>query len=77
MEKEGLRRCLADLKEAGITLKSFTTDGHVAIAAYMRDEHGDVTHHLDAWHIAKSKCKLYYTTPILHNAIVQQEIATT
>ncbi|XP_064464730.1 uncharacterized protein LOC135400449 [Ornithodoros turicata] len=54
MEKEGLIKSLAFLKEQGIKVKSFTTDRHPAIRKHMQVHEPDITHNFDIWHISKS-----------------------
>ena len=49
MEKEGLLRCLQELDIAGVKLASLTTDGHMLIAAYLRDNRPGVKHYLDPY----------------------------
>ena len=61
MEKEGLIRAVEDLQEEGLTIGTLVTDRHNEIAKWMREEHPEIDHRHDVWHVAKcmlSKCKL-------------------
>ena len=53
MELEGLKRGLAFLKDKGINIKSLTTDRHVGVKKYMRENMPTVDHWFDVWHVAK------------------------
>lgn len=53
MELEGLKRGLQSLAAEGVKVDTLVTDRHVQIQKYLRDEHKDVTHQYDCWHVAK------------------------
>nr|XP_054770487.1 uncharacterized protein LOC129278312 [Lytechinus pictus] len=53
MELEGLHRGLTKLKEADIPIENIVTDRHPQIAKYLRENHPDINHYYDVWHIAK------------------------
>lgn len=53
MELEGLKRGLLFFSEEELEIKTLVTDRHRSIAKYMREEHEDVDHFYDIWHIAK------------------------
>ena len=55
MELEGLKRSLAFLKDEGLVVKSLVTDRHQQIAKYLRENHPEIDHYFDVWHIAKSE----------------------
>jgi len=58
MELEGLKRCLSYLHENGVVVSFLITDRHSSVKRYMRDEHPDVNHMFDVWHVAKGMyCK--------------------
>lgn len=59
MEKEGLIKVLNEMKENGLNVKRLTTDRHLQIKKYMREERKDIDHQFDVWHFSKSiKTKL-------------------
>lgn len=53
MELEGFKRCRQELHSFSIELASVTTDRHLGIAKYMREEWSEVQHFFDTWHISK------------------------
>lgn len=56
MELEGLRRSLLKVEEAVPDIEpTLTTDGHLQIEKWLRDNKPKLTHYLDVWHVAKSK----------------------
>lgn len=54
MELEGLTRCREEVESAGLTVVSMTTDQHLSIAKYIREQ-WPVVHYFDTWHVAKGK----------------------
>lgn len=63
MEKEGLIRSLAFLKQCDIKVRSLTTDRHPGIKKHMREKEPNIAHHFDVWHVAKGiKKKLTAST---------------
>ena len=57
MEREGLVRSLTKLKDANVEVSCLVTDRHSGVRKYMREEHPDVLHCFDVWHVSKSKKK--------------------
>uniref|UniRef100_A0A6B0VFU9 Putative crack-1 is transposable element n=1 Tax=Ixodes ricinus TaxID=34613 RepID=A0A6B0VFU9_IXORI len=53
MEKEGCVRGIAFLKSKNILIRSFTTDRHSSIKAYMRIHQPTILHLFDVWHAVK------------------------
>lgn len=53
MELEGLKRCLAFLKQF-INIISLTTDRHIMVKKYLADEMKHIQHWFDVWHVAKN-----------------------
>lgn len=51
MEKEGLRRCLSSLPDT--TVEEIVTDRHPQIKKYLHDNHPEMRHSFDTWHIVK------------------------
>ena len=60
MEKEGLIRSLACLKDHDLDVNVLITDSHRQIAKYVREEHPDIQHRYDVWHVAKGKILCIY-----------------
>ncbi|XP_067929457.1 uncharacterized protein [Watersipora subatra] len=59
MELEGFKRCQSDLISHGLSVRSITTDRHLSVGKYIREEWADVCHYYDAWHIVKGEdCRL-------------------
>ncbi len=57
MELFGFKKCLEFLKNSDIDVAKLVTDTHCSIAKLMREEHPQIRHRYDLWHIAKSKLK--------------------
>eukprot|EP00112_Aurelia_sp_Birch-Aquarium-sp1_P001755 Seg1190.8 transcript_id=Seg1190.8/GoldUCD/mRNA.D3Y31 product="hypothetical protein" pseudo=true protein_id=Seg1190.8/GoldUCD/D3Y31 len=55
MEFYSFKNCLRFIPDNGCTIDTLVSDGHQTIAAFMRDNHPDVKHRFDLWHIKKSK----------------------
>ena len=53
MEKQGLMKVLADIKRKNIDIKQLTTDRHVQIKKYMREQEEDIDHKFDVCHFSK------------------------
>lgn len=54
MEKEGLNRVLDFLqKQQGAHVEVLVTDRHRQINKWLREEHKEITHYYDVWHVAK------------------------
>ena len=67
MEKEGLSRVLDFLqKEEKIHVKVLVTDSHRQINKWLGEEHREITHYYDVWHVVKGNaewfCKIYMYT---------------
>ena len=54
MEKEGLIKILNRLIEEGLEIASLTTDRHMQIKKYMREECPEIKHQVDVWHVSKN-----------------------
>lgn len=59
MEKEGLIRGLASLQEKGIEIETLVTDRHASVAKWLQENHPDIKHKYDVWHIAKGNSFIY------------------
>ncbi len=55
MEKEGLARVLDFLNSKEIIVKALVTDRHVQINKWLRENHGNINHYYDVWHVAKGE----------------------
>ena len=55
MELEGLKRALENMETNGLEISDLTTDRHVQVRKYMREEQPNINHWFDVWHLAKSK----------------------
>ena len=53
MELSGLQRALTALKEDELQPTSLTTDRHIGVKKYMREEQPHIKHWFDVWHVAK------------------------
>ena len=54
MELEGLQRCLQRLlDEEELQISHLVTDRHSQIKKYIRENHPNITHWFDCWHVAK------------------------
>ena len=53
MEKEGLQRVLTFLDEMELQVGVLVTDRHQQITKYIREQHPNITHYYDVWHVAK------------------------
>jgi solute carrier family 8 (sodium/calcium exchanger) len=58
MEKEGLIRAVAKLKDADLQIDVIVTDRHPQIQKWIRENLPGTTHYYDVWHVAKGKCLL-------------------
>ncbi|KAH3866267.1 hypothetical protein DPMN_029327 [Dreissena polymorpha] len=52
MELEGLKRGIAALREQGIQIKEIVTDRHMQIQKWLKDNHPEIKHLYDVWHVA-------------------------
>ena len=55
METEGLKRNLRKVEDLALEIKSLTTDRHIEIRKFLREEKPHIKQWFDCWHIAKSK----------------------
>lgn len=63
MEKLGFTNVLEELERKKITVKQITTDRHVQIKKYMREQKPEISHQFDVWHVCKNiKSKLVACT---------------
>ena len=54
MEKEGLERVLDYLQlQHQMTVEVLVTDRHRQINKWLRENHPDINHYYDVWHVAK------------------------
>ncbi|CAG2211707.1 unnamed protein product [Mytilus edulis] len=59
MELEGLKRGLSLLIDTNhIEVSTLVTDRHVMIKKFMKDNHPEINHYFDVWHIAKGITQL-------------------
>ena len=59
MEKAGLIKVLDEVKQNNLKAAQLTTDRHLQIKKYLREQEEDINHQVDAWHFSKSiKTKL-------------------
>ena len=66
MELEGLKRGLQTLEDCAIAIKSLTTDRHIQVRKYLREEKPHIKQWFDYWHIAKSKCCIVNMPTLLY-----------
>jgi hypothetical protein len=55
MELEGLKRAISTVQDGGVKLSDITTDRHVQVRKYLRENEKEINHWFDTWHVAKSK----------------------
>ena len=53
MEKEGLERVLNFLQQQHCKVDILVTDRHRQINKWLRENHSEITHYYDVWHVAK------------------------
>lgn len=53
MELESLKRQISFLRKNNKEIKKLVTDRHTQVCAYMENEHPEVEHAYDVWHVAK------------------------
>ena len=59
MEKAGLIKVLDEVKQKNLKAAQLTTDQHLQIKKFLREQEEDINHQVDAWHFSKSiKTKL-------------------
>ena len=57
MEKMGFEKALKSLNDEGIIPEQITTDQHVQIRKYLKEEEPNVTHQFCVWHFPKNNKK--------------------
>ena len=55
MEMYGFKKCLEYLLSEGFQIRKFVSDRHNGISSFMREDHPEIRHRFDLWHIAKSE----------------------
>ena len=53
MEKEGLERVLTFLADQKLSVGTLVTDRHRQINKWLREQHPEIVHYYDVWHVAK------------------------
>ena len=56
MEKEGLH-CVLEYLEKDLIVGTLVTDRHQQITKWIKEEHPNVKHYFDVWHVAKGQCR--------------------
>ena len=56
MEKEGLQRVLNYLQQQYMQIDVLVTDRHRQINKWLRENHTEIAHYYDIWHVAKGPC---------------------
>ena len=59
MELEGLKRCLQTLEGEDVSISDITTDRHPQVKKFMREQHPEINHWFDVWHVAKGVYYMY------------------
>ena len=54
MEKTGFIKVLNEIDKKQIQVTQITTDRHIQIKKYMREERPDICHQFDVWHVSKN-----------------------
>ena len=54
MEKKGLEILLDKLANRNLKISTLTTDRHVQIRSFLKNEHPEIKHQFDIWHFGKS-----------------------
>ena len=55
MEKEGLHRAIESLRQQKVSIGVIVTDRHRQINKWLRENHSEMKHFYDIWHVAKGK----------------------
>ena len=74
MEKEGLHRVLEFLHHNHLKVNILVTDRHRQINKWLREEHPEVTHYYDVWHVAKGKCAIGTHSPLASYVLSNQTV---
>ena len=64
MEKEGLHRVMEFLKSELLTIDTIVTDRHRQINKWLRDNHSEVKHFYDIWHVRSCSLSWILVTPL-------------
>ena len=54
MEKYSFQKVLHGMEARDINIKQITTDRHAQIKKLMREEHPNISHQFDIWHVCKN-----------------------
>ena len=54
MEKYGFKKVLQSIKDSDINITKITTDRHIQVKKYLREEEQDIEHQFDVWHFSKN-----------------------
>ena len=54
MEKYGFQKALHGIEARDVNIKQITKDRHVQIKKFMREEHPNINHQFDIWHVCKN-----------------------
>ena len=57
MEKYGFQKVLHGMEARDINIKQITTDRHVQIKKFMKEECPNISHQFDIWHVCKNILK--------------------
>eukprot|EP00795_Rhopilema_esculentum_P015902 gene15902-7235_t len=58
MEFHAFKKALEFLLNSGVRVSHFVSDRHLAILACMKENHKDILHQIDLWHLKKSRTAL-------------------
>ena len=61
MEKEGLQQVLSYLSLNNVVVDILVSDRHRQITKWIREEHQEIKHYYDVWHVAKGISPLSHT----------------
>lgn len=67
MEKEGLHRCMEFLDSQDVGIDILVTDRHKQINKWLRENHSDVKHYYDIWHVAKGMYSQMHRASLIIN----------
>lgn len=59
MEFYAFKLCLHFLLNYGLNVKKIVTDRHAAISKFLEENHPEISHRYDIWHVAKSRWTSY------------------
>ena len=55
MEFHAFKKALEFLLNSGVCVSHFISDRHLPILACMKENHKDILHQIDLWHLKKSR----------------------